>query len=958
MLPAYRSIGHRLADNSPRSRQFLANWTHIFGSLKKLYPVVLANYQYWISQSIRPWVGLNNVQRFTNAIGDTRTFLNFLEQFPSAFEVFWTLMSRSPHLAELLIRNPEDFYWLIEQSSLGESLSLEALEKQFEETVFSFDSPYRRTSFIHRLHRRHFLRIALRDLLDISDFNETTTDLSRLAETLVRIVTKSVLSDCDDKPETRFTVIALGKLGGNELNYSSDIDLMFVYESDGMTENGVTYNQIFQRCSEDICRILNEQSEHGMLYRVDTRLRPDGTSGILCQSLSAYLHYYESRGRLWERQMLLKARAVAGDLDFGQRVLKRFEPFIYPKRIKYPLDEIVSQRKLSETRTREGLNVKTDPGGIRDIEFLVQALQLQFGGQSPEIRTSNTLQAMRNLAKNNQFLSSEEAKVLSRHYVYLRNLEHALQLQENLQVHVLPYKEPPESLITAALDQPDYAAIVKQTSEIMHEVRKLYRDVFGIERLKTEKDYSAYTKDDWAEYFSERGFPEPTRAATQMRSLAVGKFPANYDTETRHAFWDLCPRLLKELAEVPEPSQVLTDFERIIRSYNAVGSLYKIFSQKGETLRLFLQTIAQGRRLVLGIVQQPALIDKLLSIPREKLAVNELKIPESYSILSDHSIEWDAWLSQAIKVHHRILLSIVARWIAGQLTYQETVKSISLAHQELLRNSFSYHLPDYRNQIAVVLAGSTAKNTMTIASDIDALFFVSADTAIDSIADKVRECVQILQGYTIFGKLLSFDFRLRPEGNSSPLLMNEHDYDSYLKNRMQPWEFQAMHSALFLWGDAETGHFVLNNFQDELHSQGQTSQFWQSLLKWEHQVINEKLSRGRQSYFYSPGGLFQSQNTLEWQVLLKTLDIEIPDLTAAENFDENLLWFRKLRWYLSLNIEGKLDHLPHSESDRFVIAQLLGFKTVQNFEDAIAQKVQQLSVINNHFREWLAEKFE
>jgi len=179
-----------------------------------------------------------------------------------------------------------------------------------------------------------------------------------------------------------------------------------------------------------------------------------------------------------------------------------------------------------------------------------------------------------------------------------------------------------------------------------------------------------------------------------------------------------------------------------------------------------------------------------------------------------------------------------------------------------------------------------------------------------------------------------------------------------MKNRMQPWEFLAMHSSLFLWGDAQTGHSVLNNFQEELFQRAETAQFWQSLLQWEHKVMNEKLSRGRQSYFYSPGGLFQSQNTLEWQVLLRTVDIKLPDLAEKEYFDENLLWLRQLRWYLSLNIEGSLDHLPHNEPERFVIARLMGFETVQEFENSIAQKVQKLSEINDHFRESLTEKFE
>ncbi len=958
MQPAYRSTGHRLAEQLPDSRQFLANWNNIFGDLRKRYPVVLANFDYWIRQSIRPWIGLNNVQRFVESIGDKKTFFDFLEQFPSGFEIFWTVMSRSSHVAKLLIRNPEDFYWLIEHSSLGESLSLGSLEQQFEETVFSFDSPYRRISFVHRLHRRHFLRIAIRDLLGISSLRETTLDLSHLAETLVRMVTKLVLRKCSEQPETPFTVIALGKLGGNELNYSSDIDLMFIYESDGITSNGKTYNQVFQRCSEDICRILNEQSEHGMLYRVDTRLRPDGTSGILCQSLSAYIHYYESRGRLWERQMLLKARPVAGDLDFGQRVLKRFEPFIYPKHIRYPLEEIVKQRTLSETKTRDGLNVKTDPGGIRDIEFLVQALQLQFGGQTPEIRSGNTLNALDKLALDAKFLSESESGNLQQHYIYLRNIEHALQLQENLQVHILPFREPEDSLVTATLNQSDYSKIVNKTSEVMNEVRSLYREIFGISQSKSEKEYSAYSKDDWIEYFNQRDFPEPEHAARQMQSLATGQFPNNYTTETRHAFWELCPRLLKAISEVPQPSQTLTDLERIVRSYTAVESLYKIFSQTGEVLQLFLQTISQARKLVLWLIQQPELVDKLLSIPREKLAANELQIPSSYFPLGDRAILEEKWLQQAIRVHHKVILSLIARWVAGQIDFSQMIKALSEAYLELLRSSLEYHLPELHNQIAVVVAGSTAKQTMTFSSDIDVLFFVRSGESFNQIADKIRGYVQKLQEYNIFGKLLSFDFRLRPEGKSAPLLMTVDDYKTYLSDRMQPWEFQAMFSAQFLWGNAESGQEVLEGVQNSTATKGQTSGFWYSLFQWEEKVMTEKLSRGRQSYFYSPGGLFQSQNTTEWQAILRQSGVEYLEEFDLKSFEENVCWLRQLRWYLSLNVEGTIDHLPHNESEHSVIAQLMGFSSISDFENAIGEKVQKLEELNDQFRKWLAEKFQ
>ncbi len=247
-FPIHRMLGHYASDDITYSRRFLRNWLTIFNEYRDSYPVVLTNAYYWTRASSKPWIGLNNFERFLESASSGKALFDFLEQYPSAFEVLWMALSKAQHLAEILIRNPEDFYWLLEGTSLGGSLSSEELFDKFHGTVFGFQSPYRRISFLHRLHRRHFLRIAMRDIMDIASFEQTITDLSFLAETLVRMGTRLVLSSFAEKnkiPDSKFSVIALGKLGGAELNYSSDIDLMFVYEKDGVLPDGENYSKVF-----------------------------------------------------------------------------------------------------------------------------------------------------------------------------------------------------------------------------------------------------------------------------------------------------------------------------------------------------------------------------------------------------------------------------------------------------------------------------------------------------------------------------------------------------------------------------------------------------------------------------------------------------------------------------------------------------------------------------------------
>ncbi len=957
-VPQYRILGHYVSDDITHPRQFLRNWFRIFGEYGDDYPVVLTNACYWARASQKPWIGLNNFERFLESLSSRKSLFDFLEQYPSGFEILWGALSNAQHLAEILIRNPEDFYWLLEGSSLGQAMTADEMYRKFDGTVFRFQSPYRQISFLHRLHRRHFLRIAMRDILDIAEFEQTVTDLSYLAETLVQMATKFVLKSLEDKnklPESQFAVIALGKLGGRELNYSSDIDLMFVYEHDGTLPNGENYSTIFQRAAEEICRILNEQSEHGVLYRVDTRLRPDGVSGILCQSLSAYLYYYENRGRMWERQMLIKARPVAGDIGWGQAALERFQPFVYPRRIQYPLQDIVVHRKKSETRTEGGLNVKTDPGGIRDIEFIVQALQLQFGGLEPSIREQNTLAALQKLAVDEKFLSEQEAALLNEQYICLRKVEHILQLQENLQIHVLPVNEPAQTVIHSLLGYQDYSALYQETQRVMQSVRQVFQSVFETSGISAEEDFSTYGRSDWETLFEDRGFRNPQKAAREFQSLATGRFPDNHDSYTREAFWNMCPHLLEYIQETPAPADTLTDFDRIIRTYTAVRSLYELFASKPAILKLFLNLISRAPKIVQWLVQQPDLVDSLLGLPEEMLTEDDLE--HRYAPLSHHQIPEDQWLKKAIDLHHEVIVTILAQWITKDISLPDLYEIFSAASTKLLQKSLDYWMRELRERMAVIIAGSGAAHTMVFSSDYDILFLLSSDQENTEATPRVEKYIRHMQRYTSQGRLFSFDFRLRPEGRSSPLVMPEDKYQIYIENRMSPWEFQAMGKSSFLWGDEAIWRRIVQDLNAALKTKIRSHEFWEGLITLEKEAIRQKFHTLGRDYVYHQGGLFAVRNTLEWIHLVKTYSDSYSNMPALKSLRSVFRWFQKIRWYLSLHVSGSVDTLPNSREKLDIIGQHLGFPDANVFTRKIDALLSEGQHLNQTFREWLCDEF-
>jgi [glutamine synthetase] adenylyltransferase / [glutamine synthetase]-adenylyl-L-tyrosine phosphorylase len=457
-----------------------------------------------LADSADPDQSLDYLERFARAGGSKVALFSYLKTSPAAVHLLTTVFGASPFLSQILIRNPEYLHWLTQAEVLRRGRTRAELERDLRRSLVPLQSKERRLDALRRFKRREILVLGVRDLLTFSSVEQTTLALSILSEVLIQEayrVCHKFLSERYGLSQSGFTILGMGKLGGSELNFSSDVDLVYVCGSDrgtttgtrrGGTRSRLSHSAYFRRLAQDVTNALSEVTDEGYLFRVDLRLRPEGGAGELVGSLQQYRRYYRgstlsrsphpptiayarpesaktdslpkgrapshlhppapsaprrapSRAQTWERLAQIKARPIAGDKSLGRRFMAMVQPFIYqPSRTSPPKvlrDEVRRiKRLIDEKMMRRGesqRNVKLGIGGIREIELVVQALQAIFGHARPTIRERNTIRALDKLRRA-RLLTVEEYGVLLEGYRLLRNIEHKLQMVEEQQTHTLP----------------------------------------------------------------------------------------------------------------------------------------------------------------------------------------------------------------------------------------------------------------------------------------------------------------------------------------------------------------------------------------------------------------------------------------------------------------------------------------------------------------------------------------
>src|SRR3954464_4683408 len=398
-----------------------------------------------------PDMAMNNLERFIAASRNPMATAALFERDPDALPNLLQIFTTSQYLSDLLVADKEAYDLL--RMTEGEPVSSAALVEEIVSEVRAVGTGAEGLAALGRFKPPQKLPTPYGDIRRNQPVETVVRQISYLADAIVEAAIDYARRHLEptygiplrsDGERSRFVVLGLGKLGGIELNYSSDIDLIFLYEQDGQTDarRTVTNQEYFERLSKEIIRLLTEPTDLGVAYRVDLRLRPEGSRAPLCMSFDSTLSYYDVKGRTWERQAFVKARPVAGDRELGSELLARLEPWIYRKYLSLAdITGIKSLKRRIEDRTEleggEVRNVKSGHGGIRDIEFVIPSVRLLNRGALPEVRSGTTLDAIARLEKAGSLTPDERTK-LEDNYNMLRKLEHRLQIMFDLKTQLLP----------------------------------------------------------------------------------------------------------------------------------------------------------------------------------------------------------------------------------------------------------------------------------------------------------------------------------------------------------------------------------------------------------------------------------------------------------------------------------------------------------------------------------------
>ncbi|QDU23128.1 bifunctional [glutamate--ammonia ligase]-adenylyl-L-tyrosine phosphorylase/[glutamate--ammonia-ligase] adenylyltransferase [Urbifossiella limnaea] len=645
-----------------------------------------------------PDMALNNLERLF-AQPAARPFLpGLLESRARGLDAALTLLAASQFFADTLALYP-DFLESVRTPPRRNPTTAELVAQLRADVDAAADDPGVLRA-LRRFRARHALRIGVNDILRDRPLEEVTRELARLADASVevalahatRLVTHRFGSPAAaGGGPSRAAVLGFGKLGGDELNYSSDVDLMVVYDAEGETtgrRTTIPTAEFYARVVQEVVRLLSAVTDRGFAYRVDLRLRPEGARGPLARSLAGTLSYYDTRGRTWERQALIKLRPVAGDIDLGREFLAAVEPFVYRKYFSFAeINEVKALKRQMErqagrpkggsggegeaaSRWTTPADVKTGRGGIRDIEYTVQFLQLLNGGDLPAVRQRNTLLALEALEIAG-CLTPHETYTLADAYRFLRKTEHRLQLLFDLQTHKLPtsddelrtlarrmgYTEREEAGGKRQETEDDGGADQSPVSRLRSPQRRSPLDELpappGVRHLLVDpldqflKDLHDKTEVDRAvlnhllhQSFPDAGegdepetdlildpdpddatvravlgrypFRDVPKAYHNLLGLARESVPFLSDRRCRHFLASIAPRLLQAVADTPDPDEALTQLERVSASLGAKAVLWELFSANPATLRLYVDLCAGSPFLSGILINNPGMADELL----------------------------------------------------------------------------------------------------------------------------------------------------------------------------------------------------------------------------------------------------------------------------------------------------------------------------------------------------------
>ncbi|UZE95765.1 bifunctional [glutamate--ammonia ligase]-adenylyl-L-tyrosine phosphorylase/[glutamate--ammonia-ligase] adenylyltransferase [Alkalimarinus alittae] len=707
--------------------------------------------------------------------------------------------------------------------------------------------------------RREMVRIIWRDLLKVSDLSETTRDMSRLADETIDQTLSWLHQDCCDKwgvpvgqssgTPQQMVVLGMGKLGAFELNVSSDIDLIFAYPENGETagaKRSIENQAFFIRLGQRLVSALDKTTADGLVFRTDMRLRPYGQSGSLALSFAAMEEYYQSQGREWERYAMIKARVVAGDFEQGQALMQSLKPFVYRRYIDFSVFQSLRDMKdmISREVRRKGMesNIKLGSGGIREVEFIVQAFQLIRGGRDTRLQQPE-LMAILQVLEEDGLLPPQAVKELREAYIFLRNIEHSIQGISDQQTQMLPESQIDQRRVALAMNFDNWELMFEKLSVHRQNVSRHFSDIIAPEEDRASEVYESKAflglwlgelSDEAAvETLQEYGFEAPDDSYRLLANLRKQRNVQMMQTQGRERLDSFIPLLLTEIASQKNRSLTLQRILLLIEAVLRRTAYFVLLNENPGALKQLVWLCSESPWIAEQLASTPLLLDELLnseslySPPKKEALQDELR--QQLLRIPEEDFEEQMEVLRYFKKAH--VLRVAASEVRGTLPLMKVSDYLTwIAEAELdqvIKIAWR-HLTEKHGfpvktdgsicdlDFAIIAYGKMGGIELGYTSDLDLVFLHSGDANKPTTGERSvdtgvfftrlgQRIIHILNTQTAGGQIYEVDMRLRPSGNSGLLVCSLNAFEEYQKNNAWTWEHQALTRARFVAGSDSLG---------------------------------------------------------------------------------------------------------------------------------------------------------
>ncbi len=773
------------------------------------------------------------------------------------------LLGSSAYLSDILIRQGKDWPELFSRQIKSPQRTRAEHVKELSVVVKEAKSFDDFCAALRRHKQREYVRIGARDLMPAVTMEETVRELTALAEASLDAAYRFCRAEVEQDygsllmPQgistNRFVILGMGKLGGAELNFSSDIDVIFLYESDegessGGSKGKIGPRQFFNNVGKKIIQAMGQVTEEGFVFRIDLRLRPLGANGPLVQSMNSAMLYYESWGQCWERAALIKARPVAGALELGNVFLKEVEPFIYRRYLDYTtVDELRHMKMRIENELLSGdakeRNLKLGYGGIREIEFFTQALQLVNGGYEPKLRKPNTLSALAELAQHN-FISLDERDKLVEAYRFLRQAEHKVQIVQEAHQYSIPTGADEEQALARRLGyrrkgkQSERELFLADHRKYTKLVRSIFDGLFYGAQKQIEGEGGSQAGSMWNDLdrqevmvkrLAQSGFTDPAKAYENLLAVRDGEVFSPPSPKRLKVLRSLGPALISEITQSGAPDQALFNLAQFSHRIGGRTGFLTLLAENPETMRLLITLFADSQFLTDLFLQRPELLDTLIRVDLTRIQKTKSEMLRGLSAALDEYHDVEDKLNALRRYKTEEFIRIGLHDLGGSIELVPVLHQLSDLADACVHAALDLTIAELsakfgavpKGRFAVIGGGKMGAREIDYNSDLDLVFIYDATEDAHSAQGPQgrlpaheffvrvgQKLLTYLSAPTEEGIAYKIDMQLRPSGKSGPIVCSLDAYREYHKTASQLWERQALIKTRFIAGDVGLGKAV------------------------------------------------------------------------------------------------------------------------------------------------------